>query len=196
MPTPHEVLRRLEENGTTGARDAEVEPPTSHTGENIVDTESASMMSGTLWQEVGEVLPQESSGEGRELLEPSEPQNQSAQSPGRTSGGEGDAASGDSTAQENAMEEEESATVGASVSDATGGSSTAAAANIPPALQQLPDTIDHDVLAALPDNIQQEILAQHAREQRARQARREGFATSISPEFLSALPPNIQEEVH
>ena len=156
-------------------------------------------MSGTLWQEVGELLPQESSGEGGTMLEPSEPQNVSAESPGRTLGGAGVVGtSGDSTSQENAMEEEESATVGAAVSGATGTSSTsteAAAANVPPALQQLPDSIDHDVLAALPENIQQEILAQHAREQRARQARREGLATAISPEFLSALPPNIQEEV-
>ena len=202
MPTPQELLRRLEERRTPGPvpnmrvtdEEQQVEPPTSHTGENIVDTESASMISGTLWQQVGEVLPQ-SSGEGG-LLESAGSVDVSAGSPGRTGGNRG--GSGEQVSQENTMDdEEESATVGASASGATATNtaSEAATANMPPTLQQLPDTIDHEVLAALPDSMQQEILAQHAREQRARQAQREGFATTISPEFLSALPTNIQEEV-
>ena len=204
MPTHRELLRRLEESRTTGPSDNtriedEVEPPTSHTGENVVDTESASMLSGTLWQQVGEVLPQDNSGdsEGRSLLEPALSQDIS---PTRAAGGEDGGE--DLVSQENQMDEERT-TVGGSTSDATATSSStasaaasaAASANIPPNLQQLPDTIDHEVLAALPETIQQEILAQHEREQRARQAQREGFATAISPEFLSALPPNIQEEL-
>ena len=59
----------------------------------------------------------------------------------------------------------------------------------------LPD-IDPSFLAALPDSIRQEVLAQHEREQRRLRAQREGaMSTSISPEFLAALPLNIQEEV-
>ena len=61
---------------------------------------------------------------------------------------------------------------------------------------QLPE-IDPSFLAALPDSIRQEVLAQHEREQRRLRAQREGatLATTISPEFLAALPLNIQEEV-
>ena len=46
--------------------------------------------------------------------------------------------------------------------------------------------IDPTFLAALPETIRREVVAQHEREQ---------FTSSISPEFLAALPPNIQEEV-
>ncbi len=55
--------------------------------------------------------------------------------------------------------------------------------------------IDPAFLAALPDSIRQEVLAQHERERRTRTRRQEDFHSSISPEFLAALPPNIQEEV-
>lgn len=187
-------------------REEEVDPPTSHTGESIIDTEMASMMSGTVWQEVGEVLEgtTDAIDDGirrRPLLEAAEPGDRLRTSDPTTGEGGG---GGETSNQETAMEEEESTTVGGSASGATPGPSTSSSgatggeeggASIPPALQQLPETIDREVLAALPENIQQEILAQHAREQRAREARREGFATAISPEFLSALPPNIQEEV-
>lgn len=69
------------------------------------------------------------------------------------------------------------------------GGATAAAVTTP---------IDPTFLAALPDSIRQEVMAQHEREQRLRmlRAQREtNFMSSISPEFLAALPPNIQEEV-
>ncbi len=61
---------------------------------------------------------------------------------------------------------------------------------------QLPD-IDPSFLAALPDSIRLEVVAQHEREQRRLRAQREGatLASTISPEFLAALPLNIQEEV-
>lgn len=60
---------------------------------------------------------------------------------------------------------------------------------------QLPE-IDPSFLAALPDTIRQEVLAQHEREQRRLRAQQEGaLSTTISPEFLAALPLNIQEEV-
>ena len=56
--------------------------------------------------------------------------------------------------------------------------------------------IDPAFLAALPDTIRQEVVAQHEREQRMFRARQEtNFSTTISPEFLAALPTNIQEEV-
>ena len=59
------------------------------------------------------------------------------------------------------------------------------------------EPIDPAFLEALPDGIRQEVIAQHARDQRQRlrRAQREGFASSISAEFLSALPQSIQEEV-
>ena len=57
--------------------------------------------------------------------------------------------------------------------------------------------IDPAFLAALPDSIRQEVMAQHEREQRLLRAQREAsFMSAISPEFLAALPPNIQEEVN
>lgn len=58
--------------------------------------------------------------------------------------------------------------------------------------------IDPTFLAALPDSIRQEVMAQHEREQRLRQLRAQrdtNVVSTISPEFLAALPPNIQEEV-
>ena len=58
------------------------------------------------------------------------------------------------------------------------------------------DVIDPTFLAALPDPIRDEVLAQHEREQQLRRVQREsGLPSSISPEFLSALPPSIQDEV-
>ena len=66
------------------------------------------------------------------------------------------------------------------------------------AVQGMPSltNIDPTFLAALPDAIRQEVMAQHEREQRLLRAQREAsFTSSISPEFLAALPPNIQEEV-
>ena len=143
------------------------------------------MIGGRPWPEVGEMFQQSGGGHLLESVDPPD-------------GVEGEGGG--------EMEQEEGVTVGggrgggtpSSTAATTGSTGTATASTVdvmPPALQQLPDTIDSDVLAALPDHIQQEILAQHAREQRARQAQREGFTTSISPEFLSALPPNIQEEV-
>lgn len=174
--------------GATSGQGTSVTTP--HAGEGVVAEESirVSVIAGRPWPEVGEIFEQ---GGSEGLLEPAENVNvssvdvETAQSGSSTVNAP---SSGERMPQNSAMEE--GATVGTSaVATSTG------ASNIPPTLQQLPDTIDQDFLAALPDHIQQEVLAQHAREQRARQARQEGFTTSISPEFLSALPPNIQEEV-
>jgi len=58
------------------------------------------------------------------------------------------------------------------------------------------DVIDPTFLAALPDPIREEVLAQHERQQRLRRVQTEsGVPSTISPEFLAALPPNIQDEV-
>lgn len=73
--------------------------------------------------------------------------------------------------------------------------------------QQVPEGIDPTFLAALPDSIRQEVVAQYEREQRQRTPTASGGgggASSsrtalgggeINPEVLAALPPEIQEEV-
>lgn len=66
----------------------------------------------------------------------------------------------------------------------------------------MPEGVDPSFLAALPDNIRQEVIAEQLRLQRIRQrvraqateAQAAGF-TEVNPEFLAALPPHIQEEV-
>ncbi len=62
--------------------------------------------------------------------------------------------------------------------------------------------MDPSFLAALPDNIRQEVIAEQLRlqriQQRAEQQREQAAelgAAEVNPEFLAALPPNIQEEV-
>ncbi|CAG2109884.1 unnamed protein product, partial [Medioppia subpectinata] len=75
---------------------------------------------------------------------------------------------------------------------------------------EVPEGVDPSFLAALPENIRQEVIAEHLRLQRLQQ---QGTAqttapttqasssattntfTEVNPEFLAALPPNIQEEV-
>ncbi|XP_076304373.1 LOW QUALITY PROTEIN: HECT, UBA and WWE domain containing E3 ubiquitin protein ligase 1 [Tachypleus tridentatus] len=70
---------------------------------------------------------------------------------------------------------------------------------------EIPEGVDPSFLAALPENIRQEVIAEQLRLQRLRQ-RAQAAATSqttsegtsfteVNPEFLAALPPNIQEEV-
>ncbi|XP_064633553.1 E3 ubiquitin-protein ligase HUWE1-like isoform X3 [Lineus longissimus] len=69
----------------------------------------------------------------------------------------------------------------------------------------LPDGVDPSFLAALPDNIRQEVVAEQLRLQRIQeraQQQNEAAAqqahlgtTEVNPEFLAALPPAIQEEV-
>ena len=66
----------------------------------------------------------------------------------------------------------------------------------------LPEGIDPTFLAALPDSIRQEVLAQYERDQQRQQQQRQQphppvteLSTSINPEVLAALPPEIQEEV-
>lgn len=62
--------------------------------------------------------------------------------------------------------------------------------------------MDPSFLAALPDNIRQEVIAEQLRlqriQQRAEQQQQQAAelgVTEVNPEFLAALPPNIQEEV-
>ncbi len=63
--------------------------------------------------------------------------------------------------------------------------------------------MDPSFLAALPENIRQEVIAEQLRlqriqqraEQQQQQAAELGGVGEVNPEFLAALPPNIQEEV-
>ena len=65
----------------------------------------------------------------------------------------------------------------------------------------VPEGLDPSFLAALPENIRQEVIADHLRLQRIQQRTREQQSAvppggmEVNPEFLAALPPNIQEEV-
>ena len=67
----------------------------------------------------------------------------------------------------------------------------------------LPEGVDPSFLAALPENIRQEVIAEQMRlqrlQQRAQQQQQQSAETpgamEVNPEFLAALPPNIQEEV-
>ena len=178
------------------------EPREQGTSTSLTEGNPTALETGTAsvirrpWPELDEIFNRSTSGRGGHPLESADPPNALDVAPP-----DGSAVT-EPPQQSDEMEQEEGATIGGSAASSTvtattttSSATTAAAENMPPALQQLPDTIDREVLAALPDHIQQEVLAQHAREQRARQARQEGFSTTISPEFLSALPPNIQEEV-
>ncbi|XP_064606987.1 E3 ubiquitin-protein ligase HUWE1-like isoform X3 [Liolophura sinensis] len=62
--------------------------------------------------------------------------------------------------------------------------------------------VDPSFLAALPDNIRQEVIAEQLRLQRIQQRAQQqaqnaenSGAIEVNPEFLAALPPSIQEEV-
>ncbi|CAK9823562.1 E3 ubiquitin-protein ligase HUWE1, partial [Anthophora retusa] len=67
--------------------------------------------------------------------------------------------------------------------------------------QQLPDGVDPSFLAALPEYMRDEVIAEHIRLQRIRQRAQATVVEELSgpvevnPEFLAALPPAIQEEV-
>lgn len=54
--------------------------------------------------------------------------------------------------------------------------------------------IDPDFLDALPDDIREEVINQHVRDQRAARVERPADS-QISPEFLDALPPEIRAEL-
>lgn len=77
---------------------------------------------------------------------------------------------------------------------------------------EIPEGVDPSFLAALPENIRQEVIAEQLRLQRLQQQRTSSGNTTpaaqagssatsnatfteVNPEFLAALPPNIQEEV-
>ena len=66
----------------------------------------------------------------------------------------------------------------------------------------LPDGVDPSFLAALPDYIRQEVIAEQLRLQRIQERAQEQQqhaqqlgVSEVSAEFLAALPPSIQEEV-
>lgn len=65
----------------------------------------------------------------------------------------------------------------------------------------VPDGLDPSFLAALPENIRAEVIADHLRMQRIQRTREQQQnqapgGMEVNPEFLAALPPNIQEEVN
>ena len=67
---------------------------------------------------------------------------------------------------------------------------------------EIPEGVDPSFLAALPEEMRQEVIAEHLRLQRVRQRASDDIASSnnsqvmeVNSEFLAALPPNIQGEV-
>ena len=69
-------------------------------------------------------------------------------------------------------------------------------------LTALPDGVDPSFLAALPDSIRQEVIAEQLRLQRIQQRAQEQQeqaqqlgVSEVNADFLAALPPTIQEEV-
>ena len=70
---------------------------------------------------------------------------------------------------------------------------------------EIPEGVDPSFLAALPEDMRQEVLEEQRRLARARHqpappppllaAHQSGLMAEVNPEFLAALPPNIQEEV-
>ena len=65
-------------------------------------------------------------------------------------------------------------------------------------LSDLPEGVDPSFLAALPEDMRQEVIDEQRRLQNIRQRaaqNTEAGVSEVNPEFLAALPPNIQEEV-
>jgi len=67
---------------------------------------------------------------------------------------------------------------------------------------EIPEGVDPSFLAALPEDMRQEVIEEQRRLLRARAAppappaqQDQGSVAEVNPEFLAALPPNIQEEV-
>ena len=65
-------------------------------------------------------------------------------------------------------------------------------------VRELPDGVDPSFLAALPEDMRQEVIEEQRRLQSIRQRAAqnvEAGVTEVNPEFLAALPPSIQEEI-
>ena len=65
-------------------------------------------------------------------------------------------------------------------------------------ISDLPEGVDPSFLAALPEDMRQEVIDEQRRLQTIRQRaaqNTEAGVSEVNPEFLAALPPNIQEEV-
>jgi len=93
------------------------------------------------------------------------------------------------------------AAAGGSTTPASSGSSQATPGGSGQAESSIPEGLDPSFLAALPENIRAEVIADHLRMQRIQQRTREQQQNTppggmeVNAEFLAALPPNIQEEV-
>lgn len=96
-----------------------------------------------------------------------------------------------------------SATASANANSNEIGEGTSASVQIDGA--QVPDGIDPSFLAALPEEMRAEVIAEHLRIQRMQERTRlqqqvavqndQQTIAEVNPEFLAALPPSIQEEV-
>lgn len=69
-------------------------------------------------------------------------------------------------------------------------------------VMQVPEGIDPSFLAALPEEMREEVISEHMRIMRMQERARtqvmqveQQAVVEVNPEFLAALPPNIQEEV-
>jgi E3 ubiquitin-protein ligase HUWE1 len=65
-------------------------------------------------------------------------------------------------------------------------------------VSDLPEGVDPSFLAALPEDMRQEVIDEQRRLQTIRQRaaqNTEAGVTEVNAEFLAALPPNIQEEI-
>ncbi|XP_042241661.1 E3 ubiquitin-protein ligase HUWE1-like isoform X2 [Homarus americanus] len=101
------------------------------------------------------------------------------------------------TAQQDLGTRRENSEAGPSSSSGTRPDYTAILGDI-----EIPEGVDPSFLAALPEDMRQEVIVEQLRLQRVRQRATENTRESnsasvgeVSPEFLAALPPNIQEEV-
>lgn len=98
-----------------------------------------------------------------------------------------------------APEEASNATANAATNEIGEGSSSGAQTD------GIPDGIDPSFLAALPEEMRAEVIAEHLRIQRMQERTRlqqqvavqneQQAVAEVNPEFLAALPPSIQEEV-
>lgn len=120
-----------------------------------------------------------------------------------------DVAGAMSLAPANALATDESVNAGASAGASASASANETGEGPSSSAQtdgnQVPDGIDPSFLAALPEEMRAEVIAEHLRIQRMQERTRlqqqvavqneQQAVAEVNPEFLAALPPSIQEEV-
>lgn len=105
-------------------------------------------------------------------------------------------------ANENADASETAGAVATAIANETGEGTSSSAQTEG---SQVPEGIDPSFLAALPEEMRAEVIAEHLRIQRMQERTRlqqqvavqneQQAVAEVNPEFLAALPPSIQEEV-